>query len=343
MTDEEFERLYGRKPVRAGTRKRVKVYWGRVIIALIVFVLIICGIWQLIRTIYNKFKKDDSSAFVVTSTADTETDSSLGDEQSSVAEDSSSEPDTPQRATWQFKVCIDPGHGGADGGACLYDTDNNLIRAEKDDTLRISLAVKDYLESQGVSVVMTRDTDIMLDDNTIDQDLDNRCTIANDAKSDLFICLHRDSVSKDVSGFECWVHNKKPDMDTLLAQNIMTNLQAVGISNNRGVSYGYTNDHTSNYHVNADVVCPSVLCELGFITSELDNNLFDTNLQAYAKAIGDACIDTAKELGVVDDNGKRVLNEQLISRSKLYYPLESYYSATNPNRRNATTQERTSN
>lgn len=332
MTDEEFERLYGRRPVRAGTRKRVKVYWGRVIIALIVLVLIICGLWQLIRSIYNHFKKGNDSPAAVTSVVDSVADSSLPDE-SSQPEESVSQAE-PQKKEWQFKVCIDPGHGGADGGACLYDENNNVIRAEKDDTLRISLALRDYLLSEGVSVCMTRETDIMLHDSLIEKDLDNRCTIANDAMSDLFVSLHRDSVTKDVSGFECWAHNKKPEMDTLLAQNIMSNLQDAGISNNRGVSFGYTNDHAQNYHVNADVVCPSVLCELGFITSEVDNKLFDQHIQDYAKAIGDALIKTAQELNVVDANGKRILNEQLISKSKLYYPLSSYYSSSNPNRYN---------
>ena len=59
MTDEEFEKLYGRPPLRAGTQKKVKVYWGRIIVALIVFVLIVCGIVQLVRSIANHFKKDD--------------------------------------------------------------------------------------------------------------------------------------------------------------------------------------------------------------------------------------------------------------------------------------------
>ena len=292
--------------------------------------MIILGLVQLVRSIYRHFHDKDSTPVVVSASdsSDTESEADI-----SSADDTSSE---PEKVTgWQFKVCIDPGHGGEDGGACKTDADGNVIRKESDDTLRISLAIRDYLEEQGVQVVMTRDSDILLNQD-ISTDLDYRCTIANDALSDFFVSIHRDSVANDVSGFECWVHNKKPEMDTLLGQNIMAALQGVGISQNRGIGYGYTNVPTDNYHVNADTVCPSVLCEMGFITSDTDNQLIDEHYKEYAKAIGDAIIQTAQELNVVDSTGKRLLNEQLISGSKLYYPLESYYSSTNPYRINPT-------
>ena len=42
------------------------------------------------------------------------------------------------------KICLDPGHGGTDYGALLGK------RYEKDDALRLALAVKPLLEAQGV-------------------------------------------------------------------------------------------------------------------------------------------------------------------------------------------------
>ncbi|MBR5191136.1 MAG: N-acetylmuramoyl-L-alanine amidase, partial [Clostridia bacterium] len=50
-------------------------------------------------------------------------------------------------------VCIDPGHGGSSSGATLGK------RLEKDDTLRLSLLVRDVLEERGYTIVMTRDND----------------------------------------------------------------------------------------------------------------------------------------------------------------------------------------
>ena len=323
MTDQEFERLYGRPPRKPGTRKKKKVLWGRVILALIVFILIICGVVQLIKSIVNHFKKEDTLPAVTESKSSVE---SQPEESSIDVSDASSSEDENKFSGWQFKVCIDPGHGGEDDGACLFDKQTNeVIRKEKDDTLRISLAVKDYLKQQGVQVVMTRETDIMLGSD-VNADLQKRCRICNDNKCDLFVSLHRDSVSSDVSGFEAWVHSKKPEMDNALATNIMANLQKAGISENRNIGYGYTNDVNQNYYVNADTVCPSTLVEMGFISSSTDNDLFDKKLNDYAKAIGDAIIKTATDLQIVDSNGKRLLNEQLISRSKLYYPLDYYYT-----------------
>ncbi|MBE6804844.1 MAG: N-acetylmuramoyl-L-alanine amidase, partial [Ruminococcaceae bacterium] len=77
-------------------------------------------------------------------------------------------------------VCIDPGHGGTSSGATLGS------RLEKDDTLRLSLLVRDILEERGYTVVMTRDNDS-------DVSLADRCKIANKARASLFVSIHRNS------------------------------------------------------------------------------------------------------------------------------------------------------
>lgn len=316
MTDEEFEKLYGRPPVRSGTQTRVKVYWGRVIIALIVFVLIVCGLVQLVKSIVHHFKKDDAKPAVVNSVAEKDTEDSA-DEDTSSGEDIEVD-------GLQFKVCIDPGHGGEDDGACFYAEDGEtVLRKEKDDTMRLSMAIRDYLKSKGVSVVMSREEDVMLD-------LKDICYIANDNRADLFVSIHRNSLAYEMCGFEVWAHSSQPEPDTKLATNIMTALEEVGITESRGVQFGYTGMPNENYYVNADTVMPSCLVEMGFITDQRDNEIFDKNFDAYVKAIGDAIIKTAIELGVIDENGKRLLNEQLISDTKLYYPLEAYYSDYDP-------------
>ena len=315
MSDEEFERLYGRPPIKPGGRKKVKIYWGRIIIALIILVLLICGVVQLIKSIARHFSKDDSLPAVVNSASD----SSAADSTAPIESQPEQVTQPVQQQQWQFKVCIDPGHGGEDDGACITDDNGNVLRREKDDTSRLGYAIRDYLKSKNVQVVMSRETDVMLD-------LADICKIANDNWCDLFVSIHRDSVSGDVSGFEACVHSKMPEPDTILAQNIMTNLNSVGISNDRGIVYGYTNDRTQNYHVNADTACPSVLMEMGFITSATDNKLFDEHLTEYAKAIGDAVIKTAQDLKIVDANGTRLLSKPMISETKLYFGLDYYYS-----------------
>ena len=53
-----------------------------------------------------------------------------------------------------YKIVLDAGHGGEDPGAVYKD------RKEKDDNLKLTLAVGKILEENGVDVVYTRTTDI---------------------------------------------------------------------------------------------------------------------------------------------------------------------------------------
>lgn len=292
ISDEEFERLYGRPPVRTARKKR-KIYWNRIIIAAFIFILIIFGIFQMIKSIINHFKKEDNIP------AAAQTDSVLESDTQSTAESQ------VKVSELQFKVCIDPGHGDTDGGTANADN----TRLEKDDNLRIALLVRKYLEEYGATVVMTRSDDTFVE-------LEERCTIANDAKADMYVSLHRNSYDGDIRGVEIWVHNKETKEDTVLAQNIMSRLSEAGISENRGVQYGYVGIPGDNYYVNADTKMPSCLVELGFITDETDNRLFDKNIDAYAKAVAEGIIQSAKDLGVIDDDGTRLLNQQLISKDK---------------------------
>lgn len=180
-------------------------------------------------------------------------------------------------------VCIDPGHGGSSSGATLGS------RLEKDDTLRLSLLVRDILEERGYTVVMTRDNDS-------DVSLADRCKIANKARASLFVSIHRNSsISKDATGMEMWVHSSNPTDDTLLAQNILDCLDTLDITN-RGIHSGYRDGADMNYYINRHTKMPSVLAEIDFISNKTDNKNYDKNIEKYAKAIADGIELTLKEM-----------------------------------------------
>lgn len=181
-------------------------------------------------------------------------------------------------------ICIDPGHGGTSSGA----TGENGKRLEKDDNLRLSLLVRDELEKKGYTVVMTRDDDS-------DISLEDRCKVANRAKASLFVSIHRNSATGG-KGMEMWVHSSIPTDDMLLAENILSSLENVGISANRGIHSGYRDGANMNYYINRNTKMPSCLAEIGFITSEGDNKDFDEKLSVYAKAIADGIESTALEM-----------------------------------------------
>ncbi|MGR3509357.1 MAG: N-acetylmuramoyl-L-alanine amidase [Sulfitobacter sp.] len=79
----------------------------------------------------------------------------------------------------RFRVVLDPGHGGIDPGA---ERDGVT---EKDLMLSFALSLRDILVRDGIDVVMTRDSDIFVA-------LENRVAFAHQAEGNLFISLHAD-------------------------------------------------------------------------------------------------------------------------------------------------------
>ncbi len=171
-------------------------------------------------------------------------------------------------------VCIDPGHGGVDVGAVGPDD-----RYEKDDNLRLALAVQKELKNKNINVLMTRDDDTKLT-------LQDRCYIANKEKAALFISIHRNSAeNKGANGIEIWTANKGSGKQ--MANYIYEGLEAVGMQTDRGIQRGTSDSDNSDYYVNKHTNMPSCLIEMGFITNEEDNRLLDVHLEEYAKAIAD--------------------------------------------------------
>lgn len=185
----------------------------------------------------------------------------------------------------ELVVFIDPGHGGNDRGASVESS-----RVEKDDNLKMALAVKDILEQRGIKVEMSRTTDVNVE-------LQDRCYMANKSKSTLFVSLHRNS-AKSGKGVEIWAKSNKPKADTTLATCIMDNLDKAGITENRGVRFGYMGNPKTNYFVNNATDMPSCLVELGFVTSHEDNQLLDKNFNEYAKAIADGIVEAGTKLNM---------------------------------------------
>ncbi|OFV69189.1 N-acetylmuramoyl-L-alanine amidase [Acetobacterium wieringae] len=97
-------------------------------------------------------------------------------------------PTTPPNGTGNGQlVCINPGHGGSDPGAC-----GNL--QEKDMNLVVSLRLGQLLKERGFSVVYTRTDDRWMA-------LSDRPVIANENNADIFVSIHHNgSASPESSG-----------------------------------------------------------------------------------------------------------------------------------------------
>ena len=175
------------------------------------------------------------------------------------------------------RVIIDPGHGGSDPGA-MYDG-----RREKDDALRLALAIGSILESQGVDVVYTRTTDVY--DTPLEKSV-----IANRADGDLFVSIHRNAmpVPGTASGAMTLVYEDE-GVPALLAENIQKNLVEAGFAD-LGIQ------ERPGLIVLRRTQMPAVLVEAGFIDNPQDNRFFDQNFQAIAGDVADGMMATIRQL-----------------------------------------------
>ena len=157
-----------------------------------------------------------------------------------------------------YSMMLDSGHGGSDPGAVYRG------RREKDDTLRLTLAVGEILQENGIEVLYTRTTDVYLSPY-------ERAVEANQAGVDFFLSIHRNSYPTDNEVME-----------------------TVGFVN-LGVKA------RPNLVVLKRTRMPAVLVEAGFINSDTDNELFDSNFQDIAQAIATGVLDTLENAGVLKE------------------------------------------
>ena len=119
-----------------------------------------------------------------------------------------------------YSIMLDAGHGGERDPGAVYNG-----RQEKDDALRLTLAVGEILQNNGIDVQYTRTTDVY-------QTPYEKAMEANNAGVDFFISIHRNSYPTDneVSGVETLVYDLS-GLKYQMAQDINDQLEAVGFVN----------------------------------------------------------------------------------------------------------------
>lgn len=172
------------------------------------------------------------------------------------------------------KIFIDPGHGGSDPGAVKG------IRSEKNDVLTLSLLIAKALEMQDVEVILSR-----TDDSAV-PGLGTRIQMANEQNADYYLSIHRNSAVASATGNEVWVIRTAAQNTVLKARAILDAVCKVDNQVDRGVKKGAPS--YGDFAVNRDTKMPSALLELGFISNEKDNAVFDNCLHDYAGAIAKA-------------------------------------------------------
>lgn len=157
-------------------------------------------------------------------------------------------------------ITLDAGHGGTDVGAIGHL--NGKEYYEKNITLSIVKPLAELLHQAGAKVILTRNSDVNVNKPYSDSvsELQARCDIANNAHSDIFVCIHIDSFKNgSVDGTTAYYY-PKTSKDMLLARMIhQANMNDLSMPD-RGIvsNHLYVNLHTN---------MPSVLVELGYISN----------------------------------------------------------------------------
>lgn len=215
----------------------------------------------------------------------------------------------------RFVIVIDPGHGGKDPGAIGYSGKNY----EKHVVLASGLVLRDILRRDPrFQVVMTRDTDVFLT-------LQRRIVTAREARADLFISLHADAAPPNVRVRGATVYTLSEEGGQRARQLLNTENWTIAPGNqsrdnavtsilkdltqrdtkNQSATFAQTllerlrpvsaltgsSHRRAGFFVLLSPTVPAVLLELGFMTTQEDENrLVDPayrrgQMQATADAI----------------------------------------------------------
>lgn len=177
-------------------------------------------------------------------------------------------------------VVLDAGHGDWDPGANVNDV------LEKDITLTTAKAIGQALEEANIKAIYTRESDVSLSNNKI-EDLKKRAATSAENNAHYFVSVHVNSFdeSDEVSGFEIYKKNNESES---LAQNIGKHMETLNYSKNRGII-----DGGKSLQVLRDNTVPSVLIEMGYLNNKNDYSYLSDNekLKKMGEAIANGIID----------------------------------------------------
>lgn len=233
-----------------------------------------------------------------------------------------------------FKVVLDPGHGGKDFGAVR----GNYV--EKKIVLDVALKVGELLKKdKGINVVYTRNSDVFVE-------VRERSVIANKEKADVFVSIHANAVKNApaASGTETYVmglSKNESNLDVAKRENAVITLEDNYATSYAGydpskpesligltlvqeqfvsqsielaskVQTRFTNDADRKnrgvkqgpFWVLHGAFMPSILIELGFLSNSEEGAYLNTEegRDEMARSIANAIIDYKKQYHSASEN-----------------------------------------
>ncbi|BCN32820.1 N-acetylmuramoyl-L-alanine amidase CwlD [Anaeromicropila herbilytica] len=173
----------------------------------------------------------------------------------------------PDNDVNKVTVYLDAGHGGFDPGKVGV---NQAL--EKDINLSITLKLKAFLEQNGINVIMTREDDRGLyqesDTNKKMADLKKRVELINESDAVIAVSIHQNSFPQEnVKGAQVFYHQlsaEGKELAEILQEQIK---QSIADGNKRVAK---PND---SYYMLKKSRCPLVIVECGFLSNYTEASL----------------------------------------------------------------------
>ena len=180
-------------------------------------------------------------------------------------------------------IMVDPGHGGKDPGMVGVGG-----LEEKGINLEISLILRDVLEERGWNVLLTRESDKGLYDETADnkkaQDLQRRIALIDEKKPVLTVSIHQNSYEdQTVKGPQVFYYESSSEGKKLAECIQETMNKELGIETVRKAK------GNTSYYLLKRSSSVLVIAECGFLTNPEEAELLQT--AEYQKRIAEALAD----------------------------------------------------
>ena len=197
-------------------------------------------------------------------------------------------------------LILDPGHGGADGGASA----NGLT--EKDINLSVALKLKDKIEQNGGSVTMTRDGDYSTaDENRTDgtsakkSDLKRRREMVSESGANMFVSIHMNKFPQEKYWGAQVFYADTPDSSQKLGEAIQSALPRILNDGNERTA----KKTNGSIYILKNASVPSVIVECGFLSNpnEAERLKSDDYQTQLADAIFEGICDYLKTADVTQD------------------------------------------
>lgn len=163
-----------------------------------------------------------------------------------------------------FCVVLDAGHGGDDPGKIGI----NGVE-EKQLNLEITMLVKQFLEANGVQVVMTREDDKGMYDRTAPnkkvQDMKNRIALIEETKPKITVSIHQNSYPEEyVHGAQVFYYSGSKEGEALAKLLQEQLIQRADPENQRRVKAN------ASYYLLKKAEGPIVIVECGFLSNRAE-------------------------------------------------------------------------